>query len=159
MTSGGKSICLASGGRNDRLCGSYKLMRCCARNQTITSDPRLGALQLRSCGEEGATPNTTYHGYSVTAGCKAIDTTTLFQTWHTVSVESIRLPAAMESTTTRPTDTSSNLSAYTLRDRDNGKHNKSVLHAISDFIGWRLENFRHLLASSPRAHYLPEWRG
>jgi hypothetical protein len=104
-------------------------------------------------------PNITHDGFSITAGYKAVNATKLLQTWHTSNVKPIRLPAAMEPTATRPTDTTSNLTTYTLRDRDHCKPSNAILRFLSDFIGWRLENFRHLLSSAPRAHHLPEWRG
>jgi hypothetical protein len=47
----------------------------------------------------------------------------------------------MEPTATRPTDTTSNLATHTLRDRDHCKPNDAVTRFLSDFVGWRLENF------------------
>jgi hypothetical protein len=125
----------------------------------IASDPRLGAPEPLVRAGRKELPQLQHHGYPTTAGYKAIDTTKHCEIWHTVNVQPIRLSAAMGSTATRPTDATRNLTAHTLRDRDHCKLNSRILCALSNFIGWRLENFRHLLASSPRTHHLPEWRG
>jgi hypothetical protein len=160
MTSDGKSICLASGEKSEGLCGSCRSSRLWAGIQTIDciGPPAWRARASRSRGQEEL-PQLQHHGYPTTAGYKAIDTTKHCEIWHTVNVQPIRLSAAMGSTATGPTDATRNLTAHTLRDRDYCKLNSRILRAPSNFIGWRLENFRHLLTSSPRTHHLPEWRG
>lgn len=158
MTSGDRSICLASGGRvSDWVVRAG--CRCCAgRSERLHRTP---GLARRSCVHAGRQelPRHHHHGYSVTAGYKAIKTTKLYQIWYAVDIKPVWLPAAMESSTAGPTDTARHLTADTLRDGDYCEFSSVTIQELADFIGWRLENFRHLLASPARAHHLPERRG
>jgi len=158
MTSGDRCICLASGGTGCD-CVVRAGWKCCAGRAKRSH--RTPGLARRSCVHAGRQelPRHHHHGFSITAGYKAIYTTTLLQIWHAVDIKPIWLPAAMESTAAGPTDTARHLTADTLRDGDYCGFSSLTIQELADFIGWRLENFRHLLASPARAHHLPERRG